>query len=309
MAWGRCAAVLLLAVLAGSARGYESDPYHRRLEPLADATPALNARVNDALARIVARRHPPADELAVVNRVFFALGGLHWVDRIERWAMRTPEIERIETPRAASIYAGHPLWATRVTALFGVGPTLSLAGHRVGTDKLGHFFSQGRKFWLRWRAHGDEARAAARSAYTERAIFGQLTTGDYSNADLVANYEGHRFYRSLFEDGIVPGKPAILRRQGGRWVQQRPFDWADHVNAYWDEALHVNHYDRWLEPRIRARLQERCTDYHRNPAAWTLDPTEDARLAARYAFLSLRDTRDLRLPRLCDAQPPGAIAR
>ena len=37
-----------------------------------------------------------------------------------------------------------------------------------------------------------------RSVTTERGVFGALTTGIYSNADLVANYEGYRFYRGLF---------------------------------------------------------------------------------------------------------------
>ena len=76
-----------------------------------------------------------------------------------------------------------------------------------------------------------EQEAAERSAYTERAIFGQMTTGSYSNADLVANYEGHRFYRSLFEDNIVPGKPAILRWENDAWVIQRPYTWAGGLYA------------------------------------------------------------------------------
>ncbi len=61
-------------------------------------------------------------------------------------------------------------------------------------------------------------------------LFG--ATGSYSNADLVANYEGYRFYRSLFDDDVISGKTAILRWENNRWVIQREFDWADHVNEY-----------------------------------------------------------------------------
>ncbi len=46
-----------------------------------------------------------------------------------------------------SIYRGHPLWATRVAALFGVGPTIKVNDQLIGSDKLGHFLSQGRKFY------------------------------------------------------------------------------------------------------------------------------------------------------------------
>jgi hypothetical protein len=294
-------AVAALLLAAGAARGYETDQFNHRLTALADSREAMNRHVNEALAEVVAEAGPRRDERRIVRAVYRKLGGLHWVDRIERWVMKSPEIARLDTPRHRSIYAGHPLHATRVTKLFGVGATFKLDGVLVGSDKLGHFFSQGRKFWRRWKRHGDEARAAERSAYTERAIFGRLTTGDYSNADLVANYEGHRFYRSLFEDAIAAGKPAILAWNGSHWTLQRPFDWADHVNPYWDEALFPNDYDRWLRPHMRARFATFCADYARDPAAWTIPPEVDAALAARYAMLQLRPAHDLQLPTLCRA--------
>src|SRR5262249_11830856 len=85
----------------------------------------------------------------------------------------------------------HAFWATRVVKLFGVCPTVKVNGVLVGTDKLGHFVGQGRKYYQRWLKSHDEARAAQQSAYTERAIFGSKTTGVYSNGDLVSNYEGY----------------------------------------------------------------------------------------------------------------------
>lgn len=299
----RAAAMALVAVVLGAhpalAPAYETDQFTNRLQPLPDSTAALDRHANDALILIVARWRGPRDEARMVDLVYRRLGGLHWVDHIEEWAMTSPEVARLATPRHESIYSGHSLRATRVTKLFGVGATIRLNGVLVGTDKLGHFYSQGRKFYQRWHRHHDEAAAAVHSAFTERAIFGQLTTGDYSNADLVANYEGHRFYRALFEDGINGDKPAILRWEHGRWVIQRPFTFADHVSEYWDEALQPNDFDRWLKPSMQARLLRYCDQYHADPAAWTIAPARDAELQARYAHLQLRDTRDMRLPNLC----------
>jgi hypothetical protein len=290
---------LLLFIAAANAAAYETDQFHNRLEPIADSRAVMDREVNVAIADIVNTWRGPRDDWRFVNGIYARLGGVHWVDHLEAWAMRSPEVEKLGTPRYASVYAGHPWWATRVTGLFGIGPTFRLAGVLVGSDKIGHFFSQGRKFYRRWLRMRDEALAARHSAYTERAIFGQMTTGDYSNADLVANYEGHRFYRSLFEDGIVGDKPAIVRWDGDHWVVQRTFSWADHVNAYWDEALHPNHYDRLLAPHMRARFAQFCADYKRAPAAYSIPDGEDAALRARYRGLELRDTRDLRLPNLC----------
>ena len=291
--------VLVLAPVAG--RGYETDQFSNRLDPIADSTAVLDAQVNHAIRDAIADWKGPPDRRKVVDAIYWDIGGVHWVDHIERWAMKSEQVDRLQTPRRESIYQGYPIWATRVAALFGVGPTIKLNGQLIGSDKLGHFLSQGRKFWLRYLRYLDEARAAEHSAYTERALFGQLTTGVYSNADLVANYEGFRFYRSLFEEDDISGKPAILEWRDDHWVIRRPFTWADHVNAYWDEALNVNHFDALLYPYMKQRLLGFCSDYFIAPERYRIAQERERELGQRYAHLQLRDTSELRLDTLCRA--------
>ena len=285
---------------------YETDQFTQRLEPIQDSTEVLDERVNRSIADAIADWSGPRNEKKVVDAIYYDIGGKHWVDKIERWAMKSDRIERLQPTRYDSIYQGHPIWATRVAALFGVGPTIKLNGQLIGSDKLGHFLSQGRKFWFRYKRYQDETRAAEHSAYTERAIFGQATTGVYSNADLVANYEGYRFYRSLFEDDIVPGKPAILSWRDDHWVVQRPFTWADYVNAYWDEALNVNHFDALLYPHMEKRLLTFCPEYYKDPGAWEIENEEE--LKTRDAHIQLRDTSELRLDELCPVPGESAIS-
>ncbi len=291
----RFAACLLALCVPVSA--YETDQISNRLEPVRDSTAVLNREVNLALQSIADDWRGPRNDKRFVRKVYRKIGGIHWVDKLERWAMKSDEVDKLATPRYASIYSGHPITATRVTRLFGIGATIKVNGHLIGSDKIGHFLSQGKKFYFRWLRSGSEADAAKRSAFTERAIFGQKTTGSYSNADLVANYEGHRFYRSLFEDGIVAEKKAILRWQDGRYRIQRPFDFADHINAYWDEGLHINHYDRLLYPHMQRRLKSFCGDFEKNPRLYGIE-NEDA-LIRKYRHLQLRDTTELRLDHLC----------
>jgi hypothetical protein len=283
------------------ASAYETDQFYNRSAPIADSTEVLNRRVNDTLEDIAAGWHRGHDENAFVDEIYHRLGGHHWVDKLERWAMKSPEVDKLETPRYDSIYSGLPIWATRATFFFGIGKTIRLNNQLIGSDKLGHFLSQGRKFYHRYLRYGSEELAAKQSAYTERAIFGSGTTGSYSNADLVANYEGYRFYRSLFEDGVVPGKPAILRWENGSWIIQREFDWADHVNEYWDEALNVNDFDALLYKRMRKKLLALCPQYWQDPSRYTIEHEEV--LQARYAHLGLHDSRFLRLDALCTTAP------
>ncbi len=290
------AAILLLAPLSGGA--YETDQFNNRLEPITDAREPLNEQVNLTIADIAANWTGPRNDSRFVDKVYYRIGGRHWVDKLERWAMKSPDVERLSTPRRDSVYSGHPIWATRVAAMFGVGPTIKVNDVLIGSDKLGHFLSQGRKFWRRYQRYDDESRAAEQSAYTERAIFGQMTTGVYSNADLVANYEGHRFYRSLFEDDIVPGKAAILAWQDNGWVVQREFDFADHVNSYWDEGININHFDGLLEPHMKVRLIDFCGAWFEQPESFAIE--DEAALLEQYSHLQLRDTSHLRMDQLCE---------
>jgi hypothetical protein len=289
---------LLLILIAPSFGGaYETDQFSNRLQHIEDSTAVLNKQVTLAIAYSITGWQGPRDEMKVVDRVYHKIGGRHWVDKLERYAMDSTEVDRLDTPSRDSIYSGHPIWATRVAAIFGVGATLKINDTLVGTDKLGHFLSQGRKFYRRMEKMEDENKAAEQSAYTERALFGQMTTGSYSNADLVANYEGYLFYRSLFEDTVIEAKPAILAWQDDHWIMQRPFDWSDHVNDYWDEALNINHYDGLLYSHMKDRLLTFCGDYHSTPNAFVVHDEET--LKYRYRNLQLRDTSELRLDNLC----------
>jgi len=287
---------------SAAAAAYETDQFYNRSQPITDSTEVLNRKVNETLTEIVADWRKDHDQKAFVDDIYHTLGGHHWVDKIERWAMKSPEVDKLETTRYDSIYAGLPIWSVRTTFFFGIGSTIRVNEQLIGTDKLGHFFSQGRKFYRRYLKYGSEEQATRQSVFTERAIFGSGSSGAFSNADLVANYEGHRFYRSLFEDDVVPGKPAIVRWENGGWIIQREFDWADHVNEFWDEALNINDFDVLLYGHMRKRLVDLCPQYWDNPALYTLENEEE--LKSRYAHLGMRDSWYLRLDTLCLAEAP-----
>ena len=289
--------LLLLLSVPALVGAYETDQFNNRQQAIKDSTSILNYQVTQAIASVIIGLGNDPRGKKVVDGIYYKIGGKHWVDKLERFAMDSSEVEKLDTPPHDSIYSGHPLYATRVAGLFGIGPTLKINDILVGTDKLGHFLSQGRKYYRRWVKLQDESKAAEHSAYTERAIFGQMTTGSYSNADLVANFEGYRFYRSLFEDDIIPGKPAILAWEDDHWIMQRPFDWADHVNDYWDEALNINHYDVLLYSRMKTRLLTFCDSYQANPELYAVH--NEQALKYRYRNLQLRDTSELRLNQLC----------
>ncbi len=293
-------AVALFVSWPAAVPAHETDQFSNRADPIADSTGVLNREVNKAIGEVVEKWRKDDDRKAFVNAIFSKLGSRFLVDRIERWAIKSPEVEKLKTGRYDSLYSGHPIWAVRVTKFFGVGQTIRVNNQLIGTDKLGHFVSQGRKYYRRFLRYDSEERAAVQSAYAEWAVFGQMSNGNFSNADLVANYEGHRFFRSLFEDDIVPGKPAILRWEDNGWSIQRQFDWADHVNEYWDEALNINHFDALLYTHMQKEFISYCPRYWQEPSLYTV--VNEQRLKDHYAHLGLKDNSVLRLDSLCPVQ-------
>jgi len=286
-------------LLPGSTIAYETDQYTDRLEKLGDSTDILDREVNEALEKIAASWHNGDKRGRFATQVYQELGGRHWVDKLERFAIRSPEVERIERDKETSIYGGLPFWSTRVVFIVGVGKTIKLNDTLVGTDKLGHFLSQGWKYHKRHLRGKTEERVVQLGVRNEKGIFGAASTGVFSNADLVANYEGYLFYRSLFEDDLVAGKPAIIHFVGDRAVVQRPFDWRDHINEYWDEALNPNRYSPSLGKHVARNLEHLCADFERDPAAFI--PRTNPTLERRYAHLGLRDASDFRLDQVCDS--------
>jgi hypothetical protein len=284
---------------------YEADQYSNRSLEIRDATELLDERVNDALKEIIVDWRGPADDKKFARLVYLKLGGWYWVDKLERWTMDSPKLQRYPQKNQDSIYTDMPFWATRVNYFFGIGTSIKVNQVQVGSDKFGHFFSQGYKYYKRSLAGWDDERVFARGAYAERWLFGLLTTGAYSNADIVANYEGMRFYQSLSVDGVSDGKPALIAWQGSRPALKRKFTWRDHINNYWDEALNPSHVVNSIEIRLVPKIELLCGDFRSNPANYL--PGEDDLLWARYEKIGLMDARHLRVDRVCARQTAGKL--
>lgn len=299
-------AALAAAVTVASGAAYETDQYSNRLRPIADASPELDRSVNDALRKIAGRWRGAGDSLRFATEVYEELGGLYWVDRIERHAIQSPDVDKLPQRGHRSIYRGAPIWATRVNWVFGVGETIRIGDTLLGTDKLGHFISQGLKYYRSHLAGWSEERVAGRGRFNERWIFGQATTSVFSNADLVANWEGYRFYRSLFEDGVVAGKGRIIEFRHGRARLLRDFHWTDHVNDFWDEALNPSYLSPGLARYFEERLPSFCGDFRQAPERWV--PAHESELRERYRILGIRESLEFRLDQVCKARRDVARA-
>ena len=146
----------------------------------------------------------------------------------------------------------------------------------VGLDKIGHFFAQGWEYFE--LTHFDELtidQALEWGRQKEAGVFGYSTTGIFSYADLVANFNGWRFWNKVLlkQDDPLKGVVAnffnrpyvsceiqiidsiISRKIVKAWEFNTRFDLADYIDGAWDEGNNCNSYaDPMIEQKVISRI-------------------------------------------------------
>ncbi|HLL88911.1 MAG TPA: hypothetical protein VK324_06385 [Tepidisphaeraceae bacterium] len=292
-------AIVSLAVLVGSvrpARAHETDQF--ALPPdveFADLNPWLSqwmAGVIDRAADRVNARIDDADRrgdaplAAVLRRPDELVKGvtaelprsIELIDAVERGVRAQDGPGRAFAPAPAdTVYRGafSALDARALSHAF-LSSTIVVDGTYVGTDKLGHFTDVGIAYYWAYvkarRGGGTEGEAVAAAvrvgtsgAYSEAGLLGLAATGQYSNADLAANYAGLLFYRNLTEPVALGGRtapspPLVALDDCGRWrLTDRalggPF-LGDFVTDHWDEALNPGLFEPGMRPALRRNLRK-----------------------------------------------------
>ncbi len=299
--------------LALPALAYESDQFIDRDVALSDATNLLNEAVNAEFANLAAEWD---GEKWGEDRFRFARQLAHRFDRggmvgaFQKWIHHNDAIEKQILGRdsvygSTGFYAGHLLWFTQLGIGMSAAPNVQVAGVRLGTDKIDHFFGEGFDYYRKAVIKGRGIASALRwGEKTERQIYGYWASGVYSNSDLVSNYEGLRFYLGLYEDTVgATGKalPALFAWAGDHWELRRTFDWRDYVNPLWDEVILPSGYIKPLRRTLREELARLCDRYARSPALWQ-PASPDFIAAFDYAEIQFVTDRAVTVAEVCDNQ-------
>jgi hypothetical protein len=151
-------------------------------------------------------------------------------------------------------------------------------GHLVGLDKIGHFFSEGWQYFELSQQQGKNLDQAMQwGKEQESGKYGYSTTGIYSFADLVANFNGWRFWNRVLGKNNDPlfgilqnllDKPyvscdiqviASIRhlKLVKAWERNRKVDMSLYIDGVWDEGNNCNSYaDPVIEAKVTSRIHE-----------------------------------------------------
>lgn len=250
------APLLALALVpAVQSRATEVDNFTDRSQLTQDALPVLDGKVNRILDRAILEANKESPDRC--NRVMLRQEIVRWtgpdpVSILELWATISDEVQRTPIGFSDSIYADATFSDSPAMRLFGIGRTFLLAGHIVGTDKLGHFFMQGLDYFKRVTVDKVDLDHVLRYEHGEDGIWGLKATGVKSYGDMSANYSGYRFWSELYQ-----GEHPYARCENNRkWVRARQFTWADYVTDAWDEAINCSEMLPGLASSVQRNLSK-----------------------------------------------------
>ncbi len=267
------ALITVLALLVMPLQAAEVDSFTER-HALRDSAPLLNQVVNVWMeeAVIAANQSSLIDDITASNppgcsedRLMASLKdrlAAYLVGQLESFANESTALDTINTPFEKSIYrdldfTDSPTFSLtqRLAVLLRIGDSY------LGSDKLGHFFTEGHTYYERYLSDGEQS-ALLYGKLTESTFYGELATGIFSFADLAANLNGLRFWNL-----VLAHKPDPITREqkltpyivcdAGKWKRQRAFDWNDYVDSAWDEVINCNAYrDVALLNKVQARIHQ-----------------------------------------------------
>ncbi len=310
--------VAALLFLAAGLQGAEVDSFTQRTLLRPDAARALNDAVNLRLEEGVAKANllewaNAFDQVpgATCNEqtLYTELRKGLFQSLTASWGLKGYSLDQQMRSELADFTLQQEL-GTSVYQDFGYldGPSLRLKGltdavwidgHLIGLDKIGHFFAEGWSYFEpTWRGEAGLQESMIWGQQQEAGKFGLITTGVYSHADLVANFQGWRFWNRILWQQRDPLKGFWANLSGRqmvscslqileslkrwepvfRWELRQTFDIRDYVDGVWDEAHNCN---RFSDARLEAQVNQRIAGIPASRGC-PLSPTVCRRALAHY---------------------------
>jgi hypothetical protein len=170
------------------------------------------------------------------------------IGQIEMYAEESPLITKRTLPIQQSIYRDFSaVNAPSLATYKRISSVINLNGIEIGTDKLGHFFTEGwRYFQLTNQMEGDIKKGILFGLWTESFYYGAQAPGVFSYADMIANFNGLRFWnrvRSKFKDPITHlYQPPYITCENKKWAVNNSFLWSEYVDEAWNESVNCNNF-------------------------------------------------------------------
>lgn len=169
-----------------------------------------------------------------------------------------------KTKKSESIYQYVPLIYKPFLKITPYSPLIKTNNTLIGSDKFSHFFNVGYLFYRRHIKHKQSVKEILRNGKTsERITWGGFFNGIISYGDLIANFQGMRFFMYLFGEGIDPLTDVNYQGQGpikcqdGKFKLVEVLSFSDFIDDGMDEGINCNDYtSRLMKKSINKHLEK-----------------------------------------------------
>lgn len=262
--------VVLTALLTlNSTFSSEIDPFSDRLVKVNDSLIAINEKANimleDALEKLNRKSHTCSEK-----KLYKALRKKfrnQYTSEFSKWVVKTDELDKVTTRTSDSIYKEFKWYQAIVPGLLAkfsdpAGQILKVNGTYVGTDKFEHFFGSGFNYFKKHNLKGKSLEDAMMIGYrAETGIMGATMTGVMSFADMVANFNGMRFWNNILgkDIDVLTGKEVApyIECEKGQWYKLRDIDFSEYVDDAWDEGINCSWFrTESMVTKVKERMKE-----------------------------------------------------
>lgn len=247
--------MLFLLILPMGVNASEIDSFTRRYEPLEDSSTIINKRTNEYLHQAIKRANSRENchKETLYNEIRKDFNIILNKGTFIQEIVSSENIPKHTISRLDSIFKYHKITDGYLLARpaadmdgIGIGTTMNFNGHYIGSDKFEHMWGQGYHYFRRFYYKGFTIkRVLYVGLANERLHLGgnPIATGVYTPADLVANFQGMRFWNHLLNEG-----PDLLGEELGpyitceddQWKLVKEVDFRNYIDAGFDEAYNCS---------------------------------------------------------------------
>lgn len=235
----------------------EVDSFNKRYTPIADSMDPMNKKTNEFLleALELANSKDKGCSEKVLYKSMRKYFRNHYLGKLNPWLLKSDEIEKIVVGVRDSIYQDFKWYQAFVPGLVArindpSGKLMKMGEHRVGTDKFEHFLGSGFAYFRKHYLKGENIEEALMIGWkAETGYLGAMTTGVMSYADMVANFNGMRFWNHVLAKNIdIFGSSEELNPgpyvacEDNKWVKVKDIDWSFYIDHAWDEGINCSKF-------------------------------------------------------------------
>ncbi|MBF0207807.1 MAG: hypothetical protein HQK53_13060 [Oligoflexia bacterium] len=241
---------LVIGIITTVSMATEVDSFTQRYSGMRDSLSELDRICEEFILRALekANSEAPGDEEELYDIAYKMFAGGWFWGNFETYIKETDRLDKRTIDRKDSIYSDLSFRQSFPMFLASLGAIYDIGGVIVGSDKFGHYFEEGYKYYVETFVEGKGVESAlAIGEGEENGFFGMATTGIYSYGDLYANFQGMRFWKDFapnpFNSQSLVG-PYVIMGGDGKWKlnANHKFSWKDYIDPGWDEGINCNKY-------------------------------------------------------------------